>query len=103
MPIAKSDMNSPLSAAELALLLEEIPQWSVQDGNLCRTFRFNDFTQALGFIVQLGLMAEKANHHPEIRNVYHTVWLRLSTHDAGNTITMRDIRLAKEIDRLSAA
>lgn len=103
MPTVKSDMNGPLSTEELAELLQQIPQWSVQDGSLCKTFRFNDFAQALGFIVQLGLMAEKVNHHPEIRNVYHTVWLRLSTHDASNTITMRDIRLAAEIDRLSAA
>ena len=96
-------MASPLSPEELAGLLEEIPLWSVQDDALCRTFRFSDFVQALGFIVKVGLLAEKADHHPEIRNVYHTVWLRLSTHDAGNTVTTRDIRLAKEIDRLSPA
>ena len=96
-------MASPLSPEELAGLLGEIPLWSVQDDALCRTFRFSDFAEALGFMVKIGLLAEKADHHPELRNVYHTVWLRLSTHDAGHTITMRDIRLAKEIDRLSRA
>ena len=65
-----------------------------------KAYVFKNFTVALGFIVQVGCLSEKQNHHAEIWNVYNNVTLRLSTHDAGG-ITERDFKLAMGIDKLS--
>ena len=64
-----------------------------------QNFEFHDFNEALSFLVSVGLLAEKADHHPEIWNVYNRVRLRLNTHSE-NTITSKDIALAKQIDAL---
>jgi 4a-hydroxytetrahydrobiopterin dehydratase len=53
----------------------------------------------LSFIVQIGILAEKQNHHPEFTNVYNKVSLRLTTHDS-NGVTEKDIKLAASIDRI---
>ena len=60
---------------------------------------FADFVEALSFIVKIGVLAEKAYHHPEIWNVYNRVSITLSTHDAGG-VTDKDIMLASEITNL---
>lgn len=65
-----------------------------------RHYLFNDFSEALAFIMRVGLEAEKAQHHPEIHNVYNKVRLRLSTHDAGDVVTEKDHALARAIDKL---
>lgn len=74
--------------------------WKEEDGALSRQFDFKDFSEALAFLVRVGLLAESQKHHPEIHNVYRKVNLRLSTHDAGNTVTYKDRQLAKSIDAL---
>lgn len=74
--------------------------WKEEDGALSRQFDFKDFSEALAFLVRVGLLAESQKHHPEIHNVYRKVNLRLSTHDAGNTVTDKDRQLAKSIDAL---
>ena len=76
------------------------PDWKENATALSRDYAFKDFSQALAFIVKVGLLAEKQNHHPEIRNVYNRVWLKLYTHDAGNTVTEKDHKLARAIDAL---
>ncbi len=76
--------------------------WIEKEEALERTFEFADFIEAFGFLSQVALLAEKANHHPEIHNVYNKVSLRLSTHDAGNRVTEKDRKLAKAIDKLSS-
>ncbi|TNE68403.1 4a-hydroxytetrahydrobiopterin dehydratase [bacterium] len=80
--------------------LTQLTAWQADNNALIRTFVFDDFKQAMGFIVQVGIVAETLNHHPEIYNVYNKVTFRLSTHDAGNTVTIKDIELAKQIDHL---
>lgn len=77
--------------------LRELKDWKFVDNAIEKKYEFSDFTQALGFIVQVGLMSEKRNHHPELFNVYNKVSIRLNTHDA-NGVTEKDFDLAKAID-----
>lgn len=74
--------------------------WQEKDNKLVRTFTFSDFKEALAFIVQVGIVSEKHEHHPEIQNVYNKVVLSLTTHDAGNIVTEKDRALAKAIDEV---
>ncbi len=72
-----------------------------EDNKLKRDFEFDTFIQAFSFLTKVALVAEKANHHPEIHNLYNKVSLSLSTHDAGDTITQKDRDLAVIIDKLT--
>jgi len=74
--------------------------WTESDGKLTREFRFADFAQAWGFMSRVALLAEKHDHHPEWTNVWNTVTIALTSHDAGSTVTDRDRRMAEEINRL---
>jgi 4a-hydroxytetrahydrobiopterin dehydratase len=74
--------------------------WVEKDNRLYREFEFTDFVSAFGFMASVALIAEKMNHHPNWSNVYNKVFIELTTHDAGNTITDKDIKLAKAIDAL---
>lgn len=77
--------------------------WTEHDNALTRAFRFPDFKAAFAFMTAVAAEAERLDHHPWWANAYNTVEFRLCTHDAGNTITKRDHRLAEAIDRLYAA
>ncbi|WP_310379213.1 4a-hydroxytetrahydrobiopterin dehydratase [Flavobacterium sp.] len=79
--------------------LLNITDWQFNDNAIEKKFVFKNFTQALGFIVQVGVVSEKVNHHPELFNVYNKVNIRLTTHDA-NGVTMKDFDLAKAINDL---
>lgn len=83
----------------IASQLKELKDWKFIDNAIEKKFKFLDFTQALGFIVQVGLMAEKRNHHPELLNVYNKVTIRLTTHDADG-VTDKDVELAKAIEKI---
>lgn len=89
-------MVERLSNEARAAALKELKGWVEVEGRdaIGRTFVFKDFNEAFGFMAQVALAAEKADHHPEWRNVYKTVEVVLSTHDAGG-VTLRDIELAK--------
>jgi 4a-hydroxytetrahydrobiopterin dehydratase len=79
-----------------------IPQgWSGDDVRIAKTFTFKTFAQALGFMVEVGLFCEKADHHPEWKNVYNKVEVELTTHDAGR-VTEKDIALAAHLDAVFA-
>ncbi len=73
--------------------------WSIQDDKLYRAFKFRDFIAAFGFISQVAMLAERADHHPEWFNVYNKVAISLTTHDVSG-ISKRDFDLAKEIAQL---
>ncbi len=77
--------------------------WKRNDNSLEQTFKFKDFVSAFGFMQQVAFAAEKANHHPDWNNVYNEVHIRLSTHDAGDTITEKDEKLAAAIDKIYAS
>ena len=83
----------------IQLELKTLNNWHFKENGIEKKFQFKDFSQALGFIVQVGVQSEKRNHHPELINVYNKVSIRLSTHDA-NGITDKDIDLAKAIDEI---
>lgn len=74
--------------------------WIEKENKLTREFRFKDFKQAFAFMTQVALVAEKMDHHPEWTNVYNTVRISLSTHDAGDVVTGKDRELARAIDAL---
>jgi len=74
--------------------------WTEEKNALVRSFRFRNFSEAFAFMTRVAILAEKMDHHPEWTNVYNRVDIRLSTHDAGNTITEKDRLLAAAIDRI---
>lgn len=76
--------------------------WTEKDNALQKTFKFKDFTGAFAFMTGVALLAEKMNHHPDWRNCYNTVEIKLSSHDAGNRVTESDRKLAEAIDKLIA-
>jgi 4a-hydroxytetrahydrobiopterin dehydratase len=78
------------------------PMWQEQHNQLCRTFSFNDFREAFAFMTEVAFIAEAQQHHPEWTNVYNTVNVNLSTHDAGNVVTEKDHALAKAMDAVYA-
>ena len=75
-------------------------KWCIQEAKLSKAFKFADFIGAFGFMSQVAMLAERANHHPEWSNVYNKVVINLTTHEAGG-ISSRDFQLAQAIERLS--
>ena len=75
-------------------------EWAVVGDKMEKEFEFKDFSEALAFINELALICERQNHHPEISWVYNKVKLGLSTHDANDTITEKDLKLSKAIDEI---
>jgi 4a-hydroxytetrahydrobiopterin dehydratase len=74
--------------------------WKEENNCLSREFVFKDFKEAFGFMAEVGIIAEQMNHHPEWTNVYNKVFIKLSTHDAGNVVTDKDRKMATAIDQL---
>jgi 4a-hydroxytetrahydrobiopterin dehydratase len=74
--------------------------WTEAGNKLYRKFQFADFSEAFAFMTRVALEAEKANHHPEWKNVWNTVEIWLSTHDAGDVVTDKDRKLSAKIDAL---
>ena len=87
------------SISEIEKALKKVSNWNLVEISIQKKFQFKDFSEALSFIVKVGLLAEKQGHHPEIWNVYNKVTLSLNTHDA-NGITDKDFLLASSIDKL---
>jgi 4a-hydroxytetrahydrobiopterin dehydratase len=83
--------------------LAELKDWRDVPGRnaIARKFVFKDFSEAFGFMARVALTAEKMDHHPEWSNVYKTVDVTLSTHDAGG-VTEKDIAFAKAMDKFAA-
>jgi 4a-hydroxytetrahydrobiopterin dehydratase len=82
------------SAKEELLNLKD---WEYKNSGIEKKFVFKNFVEAMGFMVKIGIHAEKQNHHPELFNVYNKVNIRLTTHDA-NGITKKDFDLARSIE-----
>jgi 4a-hydroxytetrahydrobiopterin dehydratase len=75
-------------------------EWIEKNNRHKKDFKFDDFSEAFAFMTRVALIAEKMNHHPYWINVYNTVSIELSTHDAGDVVTDKDRELAKAIDLL---
>jgi 4a-hydroxytetrahydrobiopterin dehydratase len=95
-------MAQKLTGPARAEALKALPGWTEVAGRdaIAKTFKFDDFNAAFGFMARAALVAEKMDHHPEWFNVYNKVDVTLSTHDAGG-VTERDISLAAAMDRLA--
>ena len=79
----------------------QIPEhWTHKKDQLTREIRFIDFSAAFAFMTRVVLLAEQANHHPNWSNVYNVVTIALTSHDAGNVVTEKDIALASSINSL---
>ena len=95
-----TDEYRKLSETEIQQELQRLKEWKVVDNKLHRSFEFDTFVQAFGFMTKIALEAEKINHHPEWSNVYNHVKINLVTHDLGGAISTYDVKLASTIDKL---
>jgi 4a-hydroxytetrahydrobiopterin dehydratase len=91
-----------LDDAEIRERLKSLPHWSFEAGKLHREFRFQDFSQAFGFMARVALVAERLDHHPDWSNVWSRVVVNLNTHDAGGVTTL-DFELARAMDGIAGA
>jgi len=89
-------MRVPLDDSEVRSRLASLPDWELRDAALHRKLKFRSFAEAISFMTAVAFIAERMNHHPDWCNVYDTVTIRLSTHDAGG-VTENDLALAAEI------
>ena len=91
-----------LSKTEVTNKLKKLSGWKLVKGRnaITKIFKFKDFTEAFGWMTSMALYAEKKDHHPEWFNVYSTVEVTLSTHDAGG-VTNLDLDMAREMNRTS--
>lgn len=92
-------MTNAMNDGDIRDAMSTVPNWELRDGKLHRELTFADFSEALGFLVRVGIEAEKQGHHPEISNVYSSVTLDLTTHDADG-MTEKDFTLARAIEAL---
>ena len=76
--------------------------WTKENNTLKRTFEFKNFVEAFAFMTEVAFHAEKQNHHPNWNNVWNKVSFELNTHDAGDTVTEKDHKLAEAIDSVFA-
>lgn len=89
-----------LSENDISQALAGLPGWSLEGGELVRTWSFKDFVQAITFVNRVADVAETAGHHPDIDIRYSRVRLALVTHDAGG-ITANDTSMARKINGLA--
>ena len=75
--------------------------WQETDNKLYGKFRFKNFSEAFAFMTRVAMEAEKMDHHPLWTNVYNTVEVWLSTHDAGDIVTDKDRQLTVRIDAVA--
>ncbi len=89
-----------LSGENVASRLDQLDDWNLADGKLHRSFKFSNFVEAFGWMTQIAILAEKLDHHPEWSNVYNSVEVYLTTHDADG-LTELDFELAAHMNRLA--
>mgnify|MGYP001473012144 CR=1 FL=1 len=92
-------MTAKLGKTERADALKTLKGWRDDEKRdaIVKRFVFANFVEAFGFMAQAALVAERMDHHPEWSNVYKTVDVLLTTHDAGG-LTMKDVELARAMD-----
>ncbi len=88
-----------LTTEQISERLSEYPNWTLKENKLYRRLVFENFIHAFGFMSQVAIIAETMNHHPEWANVYRTVDIYLTTHDA-NGVSEKDFALLEEIEKL---
>jgi 4a-hydroxytetrahydrobiopterin dehydratase len=88
------------SNLEIQAAMKTLNNWILYEDKIKKQFQFKDFSEALAFIVRIGVLAEKQNHHPELHNVYNKVTIALTTHDVGG-LSDKDFLLATSIETIS--
>ena len=97
--------TQPLPIHQVELALEQLQGWEIDEAGtrlLCE-LQFPDFRAAMAFLTRFAFECEEFGHHAEIFNVYHTIQLGLTTHDAGGRITEKDLALARRVCELIAS
>jgi 4a-hydroxytetrahydrobiopterin dehydratase len=89
----------PLTELQIRSGLKDIKGWEYEDNAIHTSFEFDDFKDAFSVMTRIAFEAEKMNHHPDWSNVYNTLQISLSTHDAGG-VTEKDMILAQIINEL---
>jgi len=93
-------MINPMNEVQITESLKGLPGWTFEDNKLQKKYKFNDFPEAMAFLVRLSYEAENRNHHPEIFNCYNRVELALNSHDAGGKVTELDFDLARAAENI---
>ena len=95
-----SDANAQavLSEEEIQIVLERLPGWSVDNGQLTKEFLFKDFIDSLSFVNRLVPFFESKDHHPDVHILYNRIRFDLPRHDIGGKITTLDGEVAKHIE-----
>jgi 4a-hydroxytetrahydrobiopterin dehydratase len=88
------------SNIEIQEAMKTLNNWILYEDKIKKQFQFKDFSEALAFILRIGVLAEKQNHHPELHNVYNKVTIALTTHDVRG-LSDKDFLLARSIDAIS--
>ncbi|HEY8431041.1 MAG TPA: 4a-hydroxytetrahydrobiopterin dehydratase [Sandaracinaceae bacterium] len=91
-------MTDVLSSSQIEEALAGLSGWRHEAGALKKRFTFAGFPEAIAFITRIAFEAERLGHHPELRNVYDTVEIALTTHDANDRVTALDVELARRIE-----
>jgi 4a-hydroxytetrahydrobiopterin dehydratase len=93
-------MAGKLSENEIKDKLENLSGWDYKENKITKEFETKDFASALGFVVKVGIEAEKMDHHPDITmHSWNKVNVSITTHSAGG-VTDNDFKLAENIDNL---
>lgn len=90
-----------LNHEEIESALAGLPGWQLKDGKLHKTFKFDSFARAIGWMMSVAIHADKMDHHPEWSNVYNRVTVNLVTHDLGNAVSSWDAALAQKMEELA--
>ena len=97
----ENDTYHKLSDSEIESEVTKLPGWKLLNGKLNKSFEFEDFVEAFGFMTRVAMQAEKMNHHPEWFNVYNKVKIDLITHDV-NGISNNDVKLASAVNKIQS-
>ncbi|MGI9553979.1 MAG: 4a-hydroxytetrahydrobiopterin dehydratase [Thermodesulfobacteriota bacterium] len=89
-----------LNETEIENYLKDLNDWSKDGNEITKTFKLKNFIESVGFVNKIAILAEKADHHPDILVQYSKVKINLATHSEGG-ITIKDINLATEIEDLN--
>ena len=92
-------MSNALSIEEIDEKLKTLSGWSFENDRIRKEFRFDNFREAMGFILRISYEAEQADHHPELFNCFNRVEISLNTHDSGGKVTEKDFSLAEAIEK----
>ena len=90
-----------LTPTEIEAALVTLPGWRCERDALAKEFEFQNFREAMAFMLRVSYEAEALDHHPEWSNVYRRVAVRLNTHSAGGKVTAKDVELAKRMEKLA--